>query len=141
MFSVNSLQPDPAPGAETLKTGAGNKKVFAAQHCLVLRMLLLKLYNQYRNYRADYITLKFWLILQPNIVFRKILFTLAVEGEPFIRNLTGLDKAIAAFLYVCFVGNMEYPKVVYCSFCVTLMKFRIIVDMAGRVFWYTIATY
>ena len=43
--------------------------------------------------------------------FRQVLFDLAVEGEPFIEGLDSLEKAIASFFHVCFVANMQYPKV------------------------------
>ena len=42
---------------------------------------------------------------------RQVLFDLAVEGEPFIEGLDSLEKAIASFLHVCFVANMQYPEV------------------------------
>ena len=45
------------------------------------------------------------------LCFRQVLFDLAVEGEPFIEGLDSLEKAIASFFHVCFVANMQYPKV------------------------------
>jgi hypothetical protein len=36
-----------------------------------------------------------------------------VEGEPFVKKIDGLDKAILSFLYISFVANLEYPKVSY----------------------------
>lgn len=40
-----------------------------------------------------------------------MVFDLVVERAPFISGLKNLEEAILAFLYVCFVTNMEYPKV------------------------------
>ncbi len=43
--------------------------------------------------------------------YREVVFDLVVERAPFISGLKNLEEAILAFLYVCFVTNMEYPKV------------------------------
>jgi hypothetical protein len=39
-------------------------------------------------------------------------FTLAVEGEPFLAGLNGIDKAISAFLYISFIAHLEYAEVI-----------------------------
>jgi hypothetical protein len=38
-------------------------------------------------------------------------FDLVVERTPFIMGMESLEQAISSFLHVCFVANMEYPKV------------------------------
>ncbi len=38
-------------------------------------------------------------------------FALCVDGSAFIKNIEGLDNAICAFLYICFVADLEYPQV------------------------------
>lgn len=43
---------------------------------------------------------------------RRVTFSVALEGKPFIKGIEGLDKAICAFLYVCFIGNLQYPEVI-----------------------------
>jgi hypothetical protein len=43
--------------------------------------------------------------------FRKVTFALCVDGEPFVKPIKGLDKAILAFLYICFAADMHYPQV------------------------------
>jgi hypothetical protein len=42
---------------------------------------------------------------------RRVLFDLVVEGEPFIVGLESLEQALAAFVHVCFVAQMNYPQV------------------------------
>ncbi len=39
------------------------------------------------------------------------MFDLIVEKEVFICGLTNLEDAVSSFLHLCFVANMEYPKV------------------------------
>ena len=34
-----------------------------------------------------------------------------LEKDPLIGGLETLEEAIASFLHICFVGNMQYPKV------------------------------
>ena len=41
--------------------------------------------------------------------FRKVNFTVAVDGTPLVKQIEGLDRAILAFLYVCFCADLEYP--------------------------------
>ena len=44
-------------------------------------------------------------------LFRRVLFDLAVQGEPFIVGLESLEQAITSFIHVCFVADIQYPKV------------------------------
>jgi hypothetical protein len=44
-------------------------------------------------------------------MFRKVFFTLCVDGEAFVKQIEGLDKAILAFLYICFTRDLKYPQV------------------------------
>ncbi len=45
------------------------------------------------------------------IIYRRVSFDVAVEGQPFIHGLNSLDKAIGSFLSLCFVAHLEYPPV------------------------------
>ena len=40
-----------------------------------------------------------------------MLFDLVVEQEPFLEGLSSLEEVIESFFHLCFVANMEYPKV------------------------------
>jgi hypothetical protein len=42
-----------------------------------------------------------------------MLFDVTIERKPFLLNLTTLEEALCGFLYLCFVANVEYPKVNY----------------------------
>ena len=42
---------------------------------------------------------------------RAIQFDLVVEKTPLIRGLQTLEDAVSSYLHVCFVANMQYPKV------------------------------
>jgi hypothetical protein len=44
-------------------------------------------------------------------MFREVVFDLVVEKSPFITGLKTLEEAVFSFLAVCFIANMEYPKV------------------------------
>jgi hypothetical protein len=46
-------------------------------------------------------------------LYRDVVFDLVVEKAPFLIGLKTLEEAISSFLAVCFVSNMEYPKVWY----------------------------
>jgi hypothetical protein len=46
-----------------------------------------------------------------HIIFRRVFFDVAMEGQPFIRGLPSLDKAISTFLSLCFVLHLEFPPV------------------------------
>jgi len=46
------------------------------------------------------------------LVPRKVSFNLCVNGGPLVKDIEGLDRAICAFLYICFVGDLEYPQVI-----------------------------
>jgi hypothetical protein len=48
-------------------------------------------------------------------IFRKVTFTLCVDGDAFVRDIEGLNRAICAFLYVSFIADLEYPQVRYHS--------------------------
>jgi hypothetical protein len=58
-----------------------------------------------------------WIYLFPGFsvktkeLFRRILFDLAVQGEPFIVGLDSLEQAITSFIHVCFVADLHFPKV------------------------------
>jgi hypothetical protein len=43
------------------------------------------------------------------LCFRKVVFDLIVDGEPFISELDTLEKAVASFFHLCFVANIVYP--------------------------------
>jgi hypothetical protein len=45
--------------------------------------------------------------------FRQVYFDLVLEKEPFIGGMTSLEDAVASMLYLCFVANIEYPKVLF----------------------------
>ena len=45
-----------------------------------------------------------------NFLFRIIQFKLVVEKTPFLVDLQTLEDAVTAYLHVCFVANMHYPK-------------------------------
>jgi hypothetical protein len=34
-----------------------------------------------------------------------------VQGEPFLVGLESLEQALASFFHLCFVANLQYPKV------------------------------
>ena len=40
-----------------------------------------------------------------------VLFDLVVEREPFLEGISSLEEVIESFFHLCFVANMEYPKV------------------------------
>ncbi len=62
--------------------------------------------------------------LNGNCTFRKVMFTLCVDGAPFVKDMQGLDRAISAFLYLCFIANLEYPQVPILNNCVMKLSFR-----------------
>lgn len=43
--------------------------------------------------------------------FRKVTFDIVLEGSPFIRGISGLDHAIAAYMHLVFVARLQYPQV------------------------------
>ena len=45
-----------------------------------------------------------------NFLLRIIQFELVVEKTPFLVGLQTLEDAVTAYLHVCFVANMHYPK-------------------------------
>ena len=44
-------------------------------------------------------------------MFRKVTFTLCVDGQPFLKEIIGLDKAVSSFIYLAFVAGLQYPEV------------------------------
>jgi hypothetical protein len=42
-----------------------------------------------------------------------MLFDVTIEWETFLSNLTTLEVALFGFLHLCFLANVEYPKVNY----------------------------
>jgi hypothetical protein len=51
------------------------------------------------------------LVYTDSYIYRKVVFDLAVQGEPFIVGLESLEQAITSFIHVCFVADIQYPKV------------------------------
>jgi hypothetical protein len=41
---------------------------------------------------------------------RKVTFDLVVEGQPFIKGIQSLAKAVGAFFYLSFVAGIHYPQ-------------------------------
>ena len=56
-------------------------------------------------------------------------FTLCVDGAPFVKEILGLDRAISAFLYICFIADLEYPQVLI-IFC--LWKYYHLLTAVGK---------
>jgi len=44
------------------------------------------------------------------LCFRKVVFDLVVEKEPFLSELKSLEEAVSSFLHLCFVANILYPE-------------------------------
>ncbi len=65
----------------------------------------------------NYSILLLWIFLHVNL-FREVVFDLIVEKVPLILGLKTLEDSITAILSVCFVANMEYPKVIYYAYLV-----------------------
>ena len=57
--------------------------------------------------------------------FRKVYFTLCVDGSPFVKNIEGLNKAILAFLYISFIADLEYPQVQ--NLCMLVFRLQMMV--------------
>jgi hypothetical protein len=41
--------------------------------------------------------------------FRRVFLDLHVEVDPFVKGLETLEEAVASFLHMCFIADMEYP--------------------------------
>ena len=46
-----------------------------------------------------------------HISYRTVRFDLVNEQEPLLEGLSSLEEVIESFYHLCFVANMEYPKV------------------------------